>query len=181
MLMVNSSLPKGIAYVETKNLDGETNMKHKQTHKSVIRLAKTEEDALKNLNGAVINCEGPNEYLYKFDGNLTLPDGAVIPIDPDQILLRGSCLRNTDWVMGICVYSGHETKIMKNGSNAKSKTSKITKQTNSYIIVTMVIQLVLSIVAAVITSLWTFYTGDEHWYIYPSNENDDMALALLML
>ena len=83
MLLLSSSLPKGIAYVETKNLDGETNLKHKQTNQSVMRLAQTEDDALKNFDGAVINCEGPNEYLYKFEGNLTLPDGAVIPIDPD--------------------------------------------------------------------------------------------------
>lgn len=127
MLMVRSSLPKGIAYVETKNLDGETNLKHKQTNKSVLRLANTEEDALKNFNGGVINCEGPNEYLYKFEGNLTLPDGATIPIDPDQVLLRGSCLRNCESILGICIYSGHETKIMKNGTNARVKTSKIAK------------------------------------------------------
>ena len=29
ILIVTSSLPKGICYVETKNLDGETNLKHK--------------------------------------------------------------------------------------------------------------------------------------------------------
>jgi len=34
VLLVNSSLPKGICYVETKNLDGETNLKHKQAPKN---------------------------------------------------------------------------------------------------------------------------------------------------
>jgi len=138
MLMVDSSLPKGIAYVETKNLDGETNLKHKQAEKAVLRLAKSGPDAcLTAFNGSVIDCEGPNEYLYKFEGNIKLSDGAVIPIDPDQILLRGSCLRNTEWIVGICIYSGHETKIMKNGSNARSKTSKIALATNKYIVITM--------------------------------------------
>jgi len=127
MLLLSTSLPKGIAYVETKNLDGETNLKHKQADKAVARLAKTESDALSNFNGATVDCEGPNEHLYKFEGNLTLTDGAKISIDPDQILLRGSCLRNTQWVMGVCIYSGHETKIMKNGTNARAKTSKIQK------------------------------------------------------
>jgi len=30
MILLGSSLPKGIAYVETKGLDGETNLKMKQ-------------------------------------------------------------------------------------------------------------------------------------------------------
>lgn len=173
MLMVSSSLPKGIAYVETKNLDGETNLKHKQASAAVLRLAKTEDDCLNNFNGAVIDCEGPNEHLYKFEGNLRLPDGALIPIDPDQILLRGSCLRNTDWIIGICVYSGHETKIMKNGTNARAKTSKIATATNKYILVTMLFQLVLSLTAAVAGSIWTFFKGDNYWYLYPGDTNDD--------
>jgi phospholipid-transporting ATPase len=36
LLVINSSLPKGICYVETKNLDGETNMKHKQADKEIL-------------------------------------------------------------------------------------------------------------------------------------------------
>jgi len=159
MLMLSSSLPKGIAYVETKNLDGETNLKHKQADKAVLRLASTDEQALSNFNGATIDCEGPNEHLYKFEGNLTLTDGAKIAIEPDQVLLRGSCLRNTQWIVGVCVYSGHETKIMKNGTNARAKTSKLQDSTNTYIVITMLLQFVLSVVAATITSLWTFFEG----------------------
>lgn len=32
MYLLNSAIPKGICYVETKNLDGETNLKHKQAN-----------------------------------------------------------------------------------------------------------------------------------------------------
>ena len=127
MLMLSSSLSKGIAYVETKNLDGETNLKHKQADKKILELATQEELALRNFNGARIDCEAPNEHLYKFEGNISLENGSVIPIDPDQILLRGSCLRNTEWIIGVCIYTGHETKIMKNGANARMKRSKIAK------------------------------------------------------
>ncbi len=52
ILILTSSLPQGICYVETKNLDGETNLKHKQAEKSILRLAKTEQDALTNFAGA---------------------------------------------------------------------------------------------------------------------------------
>ena len=83
MYILSSSLKKGICFVETKNLDGETNLKHKQADKNVIRLAKTEQDCFKNFTGATIDCEQPNEFLYKFEGNLTQKDGAVIPMGPD--------------------------------------------------------------------------------------------------
>ena len=116
--------------------------------------------------------------MYKFEGNLTLTDGAVIAIDPDQILLRGSCLRNTDWIIGVCIYSGHETKIMKNGSNARAKTSKIAKSTNKYILITMILQLCLSLIAAVCTSIWTYFRGADYWYLYPGDTNDDTSLAI---
>jgi len=49
----------------------------------------------------------------------------VIPIAHEQFLLRGSSLKNTDWVIGVVVYSGHETKIMLNSSSAKAKSSKL--------------------------------------------------------
>lgn len=51
MIMVTSSLPKGIAYVETKNLDGETNLKHKQAEKKILDLAKTEDEIFDNFTG----------------------------------------------------------------------------------------------------------------------------------
>ena len=48
MIILNSSLPKGICYVETKNLDGETNLKYKQAAKECIPLAKNDQTVLKN-------------------------------------------------------------------------------------------------------------------------------------
>ena len=63
---------------------------------------------------AMIECETPNEYLYKFEGNFVFQNGEKIPLDPDQILLKGSNLRNTEWVLGLCVFTGHDTKIMNN-------------------------------------------------------------------
>lgn len=70
--------------METKNLDGETNLKHKQADKRILDLCKTENEIFDNFSGARISCEGPNEYLYKFEGTLTLNDGStVVAVDPD--------------------------------------------------------------------------------------------------
>lgn len=36
LILLNSSASKGICYIETKNLDGETNLKHKQANKRTL-------------------------------------------------------------------------------------------------------------------------------------------------
>lgn len=38
---------------------------------------------------------------------------STVPLGPDQILLRGAQLRNTQWVHGVVVYTGHDTKLMQ--------------------------------------------------------------------
>ena len=41
IILVNSSLPKGICYVETKGLDGETNLKAKQARAEMLPYAES--------------------------------------------------------------------------------------------------------------------------------------------
>lgn len=128
---------------------------------------------LSYLKSAKIECETPNEYLYRFEGNYVLKDGTKLPMDPDQVLLKGSNLRNTDWVLGLCVFTGHDTKIMQNSSNSVSKRSKNAKQLNNYVFFTMMIQLSASIVGSISLTIWTEYNGDEDWYLYPFGTNND--------
>jgi phospholipid-translocating ATPase len=80
LILLNSSLPKGIAYVETKGLDGETNLKQKIARSEVLPLALSEANLWANLSGATITCDMPNADLYKFNGQLRLADGALIPL-----------------------------------------------------------------------------------------------------
>jgi magnesium-transporting ATPase (P-type) len=64
LLLLNSNLPKGIANVETKSLDGETNLKVKVAQKNLFEMSKTENNVLCNFDGAQIDCGGPDEFLY---------------------------------------------------------------------------------------------------------------------
>jgi phospholipid-transporting ATPase len=67
---------------------------------------------LRELQG-VIECELPNRHLYEFAGTLKLNSVAFpIPLGSDQILLRGSQLKNTAWIYGLVIFTGHETKLM---------------------------------------------------------------------
>jgi phospholipid-transporting ATPase len=69
----------------------------------------------------VLKSEQPNNRLYNYDGTLTVPIDADgnnkdqnLPLDPSKMLLRGAQLRNTSWVYGLVVFTGHETKLMLN-------------------------------------------------------------------
>ena len=57
-----------------------------------------------------------------------------ISLNADNLVLRGCSLRNTDWVYGAVVYSGHDTKVMQNSANSKYKFSKLEKKTTASII-----------------------------------------------
>lgn len=130
-----------------------------------MKLAKSEEEIRTAFNGCLIECEQPNEYLYKFNGNITLKGDEVIPLDAEMFLLRGSSLRNTAWVYGVAVYTGPDTKIMKNSTRAKAKKSTIEKSTNNYIIVTIVIQSCLCLFAGSYGAIWNNYFGVKLDYL----------------
>lgn len=60
----------GICYVETKSLDGETNLKHKDSVKDIALMCTNDQDALKFTGD--VKSEQPNDRIYKFDGNITV-------------------------------------------------------------------------------------------------------------
>ncbi len=180
IVVLNSSDPDGNAYIETKNLDGETNLKVRKALKATMGI-QSEED----LEHArfVIDSEAPHANLYSYNGLLkytvnepskegefaetieTLPPTSsayasaeartrrVEPITINELLLRGCSLRNTEWIIGVVLFTGEDTKIMLNSGETPSKRSKIEKETNFNVIVNFVILMVLCIICAVIGGL----------------------------
>lgn len=57
-----------MCYVETKNLDGETNLKHKKADGKTVELCKSDQEAIANFTGSVLECDKENEFIYKFTG-----------------------------------------------------------------------------------------------------------------
>lgn len=53
------------------------------------------------------------------------PDAAEhqLPLTADNLLLRGCSLRKTDWVVGVVVYTGIESRIMMNRTPSPRKVS----------------------------------------------------------
>ncbi len=97
---------KNIVYISTMNLDGETNLKEKVISFDI--------ESVNEFQGS-INCDLPNESLEQWDGNIRsklLPKEINCSIK--NVLLRGCTLKNTDYVFGIVLYVGNDTKIMQN-------------------------------------------------------------------
>uniref|UniRef100_A0A8C1P2A3 Phospholipid-transporting ATPase n=1 Tax=Cyprinus carpio TaxID=7962 RepID=A0A8C1P2A3_CYPCA len=163
MVIVSSSEPQAMCYTETSNLDGETNLKIRQGLPLTASFQSLEE--LMVLSGR-LECEGPNRHLYDFTGTLRLENHNPAPLGPDQVLLRGAQLRNTQWVVGIVVYTGHDSKLMQNSTKAPLKRSNVERVTNMQILVLFGILLVMALVSSIGAAIWNQQHTDEAcWYL----------------
>ena len=108
-------------------------------------------------------------------------DGPQCPLDEKSILLKGSTLRNTEWVIGIAVFTGHDTKIMKNSASSKVKLSKNQRALNRYILICMVIQLLCSVVGAIIGTIKLEDLQDYHTYLFRKDYEEKKAIFVSIL
>ena len=163
LILLSSSEPQGISFIETANLDGETNLKIRQAHTETCNLLDTAE--LMNFR-ANIQCEAPNRHLYEFNGVLRETNKPSIPLGPDQLLLRGAMLRNTKWAFGVVIYTGHDTKLMQNNtSTAPLKRSTLDRMTNTQILMLFFILLFLCLISAIFNVVWMNANKDGLWYL----------------
>ena len=164
IVILNTSDPDGACYVETKNLDGETNLKVRQALHSgrKIRHAKDCEQS-----EFVIESEPPHANLYQYSGaarwtqkDPKRPGDAgtqmAEPISINNLLLRGCSLRNTEWVLGVVVFTGLETKIMLNSGMTPSKRSRIARELNWDVIYNFVILFFMCLLSGIINGvIWS--------------------------
>lgn len=149
LVLLASSEPEGLCYIETANLDGETNLKIKQALPETAALVSSSD--LGRLGGK-IKSEQPNSSLYTYEAALTMQAGAgekELALNPEQLLLRGATLRNTPWIHGVVVFTGHETKLMRNATAAPIKRTKVERQMNLLVLMLVGTLLVLSVVCTV--------------------------------
>ncbi|XP_051945040.1 probable phospholipid-transporting ATPase IA isoform X3 [Xyrauchen texanus] len=161
-ILLSSSEPQGMCYIETSNLDGETNLKIRQGLQITADIKDI--DSLMRLSGRM-ECESPNRHLYEFVGNIRLDGHSTVPLGPDQILLRGAQLRNTQWVHGIVVYTGHDTKLMQNSTRPPLKLSNVERITNFQILLLFGCLLAISFVCSIGQTIWKYQYGNDAWYM----------------
>ena len=121
-----------MAFVDTKDLDGETNLKEKMVPSDLFSIST--EDFI-NLSG-YLQCDQPNEYIDSWEGTLFSKNlqCSFVNLNIKNLLLKGSILKNTDEILGLVVHTGFNTKIMKNTKEPPIKMSNVMQTMNSILI-----------------------------------------------
>ncbi|CDO94169.1 unnamed protein product [Kluyveromyces dobzhanskii CBS 2104] len=135
ILLLSTDGENNEAFVETMALDGETNLKNKSP---LPELSKRMTSATGlSMHNAVATLEDPNNDLYNFEGTVNIDD-KLYPLGSDNVIYRGSIIRNTQNVVGIVIFSGEETKIRMNAiKNPRTKAPKLQSKIN-FIVLFMV-------------------------------------------
>ena len=167
MIIIDSGFEEGTCYVETSSLDGEKNLKLKvankytqgfissdikkrkgvtkliQTHRyffdGYIRINSPNMD-LNYINGTIHTLFKKNEKFIEEDIN----------ISTNEFLLKGSILKNTNWIIGIVVYTGMNNKIILNSKKPRLKMSKVEKQLNFFLLFVFIFLFVCCIICSII-------------------------------
>lgn len=140
IVLLHATGPNSVAYIDTMALDGETNLKSKQPSTLVANRCDTI-SKLEKCSGELV-CEDPNANLYQFEGSITV-DGETMPLTANEVVLRGSTIRNTSETIGIVINTGEECKIRMNTNQyVHTKSPKINRFTNR-----LVVSLVLILIA----------------------------------
>ncbi|XP_009874685.1 PREDICTED: phospholipid-transporting ATPase IK, partial [Apaloderma vittatum] len=162
MLLLCSSEPSSLCYVETADIDGETNLKFRQallvTHQELVS-----EESMAAFDGRV-TCEEPNSRMHSFTGTLEWR-GETYSLDSERILLRGCKLRNTDVCYGLVIYAGVDSKVMRNCGKIKRKKTKLDRMMDRLVIIIFLVLLVTSLCLAVASGFWAKMFQEKHSYL----------------
>eukprot|EP00696_Hemimastix_kukwesjijk_P015549 gnl/Hemi2/3764_TR1319_c0_g1_i1.p1 gnl/Hemi2/3764_TR1319_c0_g1~~gnl/Hemi2/3764_TR1319_c0_g1_i1.p1 ORF type:complete len:886 (-),score=289.13 gnl/Hemi2/3764_TR1319_c0_g1_i1:298-2955(-) len=174
LILLTSQRTDGHCYIETANLDGEVNLKDK----SVVISGATAEGPIQMCGGAnmtaihqaiggsVLECDVPNVELYKFDGTFKFADGSLRgTCSADSLLLRGANLRKTQWVIGLVVFTGKESKIIMNMMPGRNKMSSVEYQLNRFVLSIFFFMTFMCIVCTILCIAWKVQQGKHMWYL----------------
>ncbi|XP_037539634.1 phospholipid-transporting ATPase ID [Nematolebias whitei] len=166
VLLLCSSEPHGLCYVETAELDGETNLKVR--HAVSVTSDLGDVSKLMDFDGEVI-CEPPNNKLDKFTGTLHWKDNKY-SLDNEQMLLRGCVLRNTDWCFGMVIFAGLQTKLMQNCGKTQFKRTSIDKLMNTLVLWIFAFLICMGVFLAIGNTLWEIWIGRNFEVFLPRDE-----------
>ena len=160
IIIIQISNPIGYCYIDSKNLDGETNLKEKAC---IEEFKNIKESDLSHIEGEII-CDKPNEVITNWDGIIRM-DSKEIFGSIKNLILKGCVLRNTDFIIGLIIYVGKNTKIMKNSKQPKIKFSNIFIKMNYILYTVFIFEILICIVFSLLNIYWQKYVGIKKSYL----------------
>ncbi|XP_017063689.1 phospholipid-transporting ATPase IF isoform X1 [Drosophila eugracilis] len=135
LVLLRSTDPHGKCFITTANLDGESNLKTLMVPRDLPTVDIQEMHKL-----GMIECESPTTDLYSFNGKIELKgsEGRVLPLTAENVLLRGSRVKNTECVIGCAVYTGMISKLQLNSRLTRNKNATSETYINRFLIVILV-------------------------------------------
>jgi phospholipid-transporting ATPase len=164
----------GMCYVETKSLDGETNLKIRMAMPSTMNVVK-DATTVCSLRGYV-DAEHPNKVISSFSGILDLgtdgngSEANRVPIQVNNVLLRGCVLRNTEFVIGLVLNTGVDTKVMMSNTKTKPKSSYLEQCASMQITKVICLLAVVCFAGATGQAIWNDVNNVED-IAYLNNDN----------
>ena len=138
-----------------------------------VNISNNQNNSNKITIEGIIQCDLPNPSLYMLNGktNMRLNGiGNEFPLDAKNLLLKGAKLRNTEWIIGIIIYTGHNCKLMKNAKDPIIKMSSVEKLLNKLLVGILGLQIILSIVSCVCHLI--YFKSHDKIIIYKSYSNE---------
>ncbi|KXN91421.1 Phospholipid-transporting ATPase DNF1 [Leucoagaricus sp. SymC.cos] len=151
ILICSTSEDENVAYVETKGLDGETNLKSRHAVAALTRI-RSAADCASPHNSFRVDCDKPDTNMYKLNAAVRV-DKETFPVDMQTMLLRGTMLRNTRWVIGIVLYTGEDTRIVMNAGGTPSKRSKVERQMNPQVFLNLLLLGIMAMICGIVDSV----------------------------
>ena len=176
LVILATSAESNSCYIDTASIDGETSLKIRRAplfHDPLpwmVEAAPKDEQQLhqimSQLKGSV-ECDPPNEHINSFTGTLQLsddPKAEAAPLGKDHVVLRGSSL-HTEWLLGVAVYTGEDTKLALNARTPPQKLSQLDKTSNRVVLAIFGCQIALALMTSIAKVAFEDANYHKLWYV----------------
>ncbi|KAI0899843.1 phospholipid-translocating P-type ATPase [Annulohypoxylon nitens] len=162
LVLLYATGENGLAYIDTMDLDGETNLKSRESlsdFKGCQTIA-----GIRSCQAEFV-LEDPNPDLYRFDGRVTVDD-RTLPLTSNEVVYRGSTLRNTEYAVCLVINTGEESKIRLNANqHPQAKKPALEYIANKIVIALALYVIILTVGCSMGYVIWRQSTEQESWYV----------------
>uniref|UniRef100_A0A6M2EU63 Phospholipid-transporting ATPase n=1 Tax=Populus davidiana TaxID=266767 RepID=A0A6M2EU63_9ROSI len=181
LVLIGTSDPQGLCYIETAALDGETDLKTRVTPSACMGI---DFELLHKIKG-VIECPNPDKDIRRLDANLRLfppfIDNDVCPLTIKNTILQSCYLRNTEWACGVAVYTGNETKLGMSRGIPEPKLTAMDAMIDKLTGAIFVFQIVVVMVLGIAGNVWKDTEARKLWYVLYPDEGPWYELLVIPL